>query len=255
MGLRLRLAPFLFLILGLSLDASAKPPCFSLLQENYGGSTLKIISVSDIPLHLKDGVYHFNSTSIFPNTSEVLLGIQHDGHAFLTVGDVRYDGDISPLLGKVRTTNGWHQISTLIRFKGMSITSQRTLYNHLRGLSGNALYSTSCFHGVCQRLQHVGVQLATAQGNQLPQRASDILSAILTRGFVDGNRSPVSVEIYRTNTTRLDEIYGRVYRKEEVIRHRLGRNPASDPYQPATLYTFAAGSDVYWVWTPETPTP
>ncbi len=198
-----------------SVQAAPSRTCVTLLQDRFLSQSIDVRKVDHLPLrnHL------IPRSAMFPNSDEVLFGIKDgdSGHAYLVVGNTRYDGNISPAPVKVK-----HGVKTLspgilFRFRGISPESMAMVQNHFKTLSDGKSTSLTCHHGACEELAAGGLALA---GTARSERASDLVRRIVENGFVDSTGAPVRVEIYQTGPARLEDAYKNIRWRE--TKHLYG---------------------------------
>lgn len=210
MGIKMRKMPFLRLFISAIISFSLtfefpisaygddKPCILKSFEDSLGNTRLKIYDASNI----KKSAY-LNVTDLFGNSQEALLGIGQSGHSYLVVGNVRYDGEIFAGFGTVRTNSTLISPGTVIRFKDLAPETIDALKNQLMQGKGKLLWSSNCYSGACNQLKASGIRLAGGQ----PLLPSSFFKRMFTKGFVDSTGKPISIEIYRTDNTSLDQLY------------------------------------------------
>jgi hypothetical protein len=218
---------FTTLILGTSAIHLAAVPayadsselCVNLLRQNFRGREIEIKSVTNLPT--RSGFAY--RSILFPNTNEVLLGIQEGAqrHAYLIVEGTRYDGNFlkSPVSVNHRTIA--FPSGIVMRFMDIHPKSQMTLRNHFASLTSGHSYAATCYHGACSELAAGGLTLGKDSSRSLPKRPSEILKKIIDEGFFDTTGERVKVEIYQTSPETLESIYSTLRKRENnhLIQH------------------------------------
>lgn len=198
------------------LNAAEQTSCITqALQEMIADQPIRIIEDSSIrgssrTVRIKD---------LFGGQPQVLLGIQTNGHAYLIVGDTRYDGEFLSSRGRVRTQVSTLSDGTIIRFKNLSPATIEALRQQLISKKDEMIWSSSCYSSACKQLEKGGIQLG--KGNMvLP---TTFFKSILTHGFVDSSEKPIPIEIYRTQTASIQKIYRnlRIVQTKKILAMNL----------------------------------
>lgn len=181
-------------------EADEEPSCvWRVLDEKFGEKNLRIIDASSV--NKKGDFVKLNE--LFGENPEVLLGITPSGHSYLTVENVRYDGEAFTHFGAVRSHVSMVNDGIILRFKDLPPATIESLKKNLLAKAGKRLWSSSCFSGACNELQRVGIRLEDGK----PLLPATFFQRIFHNGFVDSAGSPIPLEIYRTDPTSINEIH------------------------------------------------
>lgn len=162
----------------------------------------------------------FRTDELFGVRPEVVIGLHPNGHTYLLVDNLRYDGQM--LLSK-GTVNDRAILSEgmILRFQDIPEKTVQDLRSHLAAKVGHKIWSADCIHGVCDRLKE-GAGIRLADGNSI--LPSSLFKAIFSNGFVDSSNRPIRLEVYATNDHTIDAIY------EELLKRQTGRVVAGAAY-------------------------
>ena len=221
------------LLLGLPPHALADPGCppslrdlTSRLARSTGGRVREFVLPVERSAHV-----HAHLFPESPDGPAVSLGFNRDGHAYLIVGDLRFDGGI-PLFGPpMRIRGPVVQNGTVVHFPSLSRVVRERLYARvqaiqarlarlddlenqatldgsptLRNTAERAVISAQtqtfkCVHGACSILRAEGIH-TRARLPLLDGQAA--YNAVLGEGLVDPAGRPVTIEIYNVGYGTLE---------------------------------------------------
>lgn len=183
--------------------------CLYTIEDILLGEPIKVFDASA----LKNSYGHVELLKLFGDTQEVLVGIEPDGHSYLMVGDVRYDGETFTAEGSIKTGAKTVRPGTLVRFLGLPPELVKSFRDRLAAEENSTLWSTSCYSGLCQKLKNSEIHLASGQ-TLLP---TAIFRSIFKNGFVGAEGQPSQFEIYKVAAEPIQEAYKHLQRRQNLM--------------------------------------
>lgn len=228
----------------LSCNASAIDPiCVTLLQDRSLGVAVPIRSINDLQKRM--GTY--DRFAIFPGPDDVWIDINPDHtHATLRIADLRYEGDIYPILGRVRENQNRITPGIYLKINGLPPENLERLKTRMKGLSKSQLLSVSCYHGICQHLDASGIHIPGQK--RVLKWPSEIFRKLVTKGLVTETGVPLRMEIYRTRAAPLVSIEDKLRARQELEESGFEKDPPMGKSERVALAVFAiyVGGSAIW---------